>query len=56
MADKTAESRGGFGTTVRAFAFDGDEVENRSWEGKTLVLASRKDFYSHLPEKVPVWH
>ena len=40
MADKTAESRGEFGTTVRAFAFDGDEVKYRSWEGKTLALAS----------------
>ena len=44
MADETAESGGGFGTTVRAFAFDGDEVKYRSWEGKTLALASSKGF------------
>ena len=40
MADETAESGGGFGFTVRAFAFDGDEVKYRSWEGKTLALTS----------------
>ena len=39
-----AESGGGFGSTVRAFAFDGDEVKYRSWEGKTLALASSKEF------------
>ena len=44
MADETAESGGGFGATVRAFAFDGDEVKYRSWEGKTLALASSKGF------------
>ena len=42
--DETAESGGGFGSTVRAFAFDGNEVKYRSWEGKTLALASSKGF------------
>ena len=44
MVDRTAESGTGFGATVRAFAFDGDEVKYRSWEGKTLALASSKGF------------
>ena len=44
MADETAESGGGFGSTVRAFVFDGDEVKYRLWEGKTLALASSKGF------------
>ena len=44
MADEAAEFGGGFGTTVRAFAFDGDEVKYRSWEGKTLALTSSKGF------------
>ena len=45
MVDKTAESRTGFGTTVRAFAFNGDEVKYGSWEGgKTLALARSKGF------------
>jgi hypothetical protein len=34
----------GYGITVRAFAFDGDEVKYRSWEGKTLALAGSKGF------------
>ena len=34
----------GYGTTVRAFAFDGDESKFRSWEGKTLALAGSKGF------------
>ncbi len=34
-----------FGSTIRAFAFDGgDETKFRSWEGKTLALASSKPF------------
>ena len=33
-----------FGSTIRAFAFDGDETKFRSWEGKTLALASSKSF------------
>jgi hypothetical protein len=45
MVDETVESGTGFSTTVRAFAFDGDEVKYRSWEGnKTLALASSKGF------------
>jgi hypothetical protein len=44
MADETAESGAGFGTTVRAFAFDGDKVKYRSWEGKTLALTRSKGF------------
>ena len=33
-----------FGATIKAFAFDGDETKFRSWEGKTLALASSKAF------------
>ncbi len=33
-----------FGSTIRAFAFDGDETKFRSWEGKSLALASSKSF------------
>jgi hypothetical protein len=33
-----------FGTTVRAFAFNGDDTKFRPWEGKTLALASSKGF------------
>ena len=33
-----------FGTTVRAFAFDGEEAKYRSWEGKTIALAGSKGF------------
>jgi hypothetical protein len=33
-----------FGSTIRAFAFDGEETKFRSWEGKTLALASSKSF------------
>ena len=44
MVDKTSESGTGFGTTVRAFAFDSNEVKYRSWKGKTLALASSKTF------------
>jgi hypothetical protein len=46
--NKTAESRTGFGTTVCAFAFDGDEVKYRTWEGTTLALASSKGFLRAL--------
>ena len=47
-----AESRGGFGTTVRTFVFDGDEVKYRSWEGKTpLALANLKEFLLALPRE-----
>ena len=42
MVDEQSES--GYGTTVRAFAFDGDEAKYRSWEGKTLALAGSKGF------------
>ena len=43
MVDEQSES--GYGTTtVRAFAFDGDEVKYRSWEGKTLALSASKGF------------
>ena len=45
MMDEQSESGTGFGTTVCAFVFDGDEeVKYRSWEGKTLALASSKGF------------
>ena len=45
MVDKTAEFGTGFGTTVRAFASNGDEVKYGSWEGgKTLALARSKGF------------
>ena len=38
------EKDSSFGATIRAFAFDGDETKFRSWEGKTLALASSKSF------------
>jgi Zinc knuckle len=38
------QSESGYGTSVRAFAFDGDEAKYRSWEGKTLALAGSKGF------------
>jgi hypothetical protein len=46
MVDKQLES--GYGTTVRAFAFDGDEAKYRSWEGKTLAFAGSKGFWLAL--------
>ena len=33
-----------FGTTVRAFKFDGDESTFRVWESRTLALAEAKGF------------
>ena len=39
-----ADIESGFGTAVRAFAFNGDETSFRSWEGKTLALAGSKGF------------
>ena len=42
MVDEQSES--GYGTTVHAFAFDGDEAKYRSWEGKTIALAGSKGF------------
>jgi hypothetical protein len=42
MVNKQYES--GYGTSVCAFAFDGDEVQYRSWEGKTLAFAGSKGF------------
>jgi hypothetical protein len=38
------DSESNFGTTVCAFAFNGDETSFRSWEGKTLALAASKGF------------
>jgi hypothetical protein len=38
------DSESNFGTTVRAFAFNGDETKFRSWEGKTRALAGSKGF------------
>ena len=38
------DSESNFGTTVRAFAFNGDETKFRAWEGKTLALAASKGF------------
>jgi hypothetical protein len=49
MVDEQSES--GYGTTVRAFAFDGDEAKYRSWEGKTLALASSKGFLLALTKE-----
>ena len=42
MVDDTQDTS--FGSTVRAFAFDGDETKFRAWEGKTLALAGSKGF------------
>ena len=42
MASEDSESN--FGTTVRAFAFNGDETKFRAWEGKTRALAASKGF------------
>jgi hypothetical protein len=42
MVDETQDTS--FGSTVRAFAFDGDETKFRAWEGKTLALAGSKGF------------
>ena len=49
------DSDSNFGTTVRAFAFNGDDTKFRSWEGKTLALASSKGFMLALTrgETVP---
>ena len=49
------DSDSNFGTTVRAFAFNGDDTKFRSWEGKTLALASSKGFLLALTrvEAVP---
>ena len=49
------DSESNFGTTVRAFAFNGDETKFRSWEGKTLALAASKGFLLALtkPEARP---
>ena len=49
------DSESNFGTTVRAFAFSGDETMFRSWEGKTLALAASKGFLLALTsaEKKP---
>jgi sulfite reductase alpha subunit-like flavoprotein len=41
----------GFGTTVRAFAFDGEEAKYRSWEGKTIALAGSKGFLLALTKE-----
>jgi hypothetical protein len=51
MVDETSDSGTGFGTTVRAFAFNGDEVRYRSEVGKTLALASLKGFLLALVTK-----
>ena len=49
------DSDSNFGTTVRAFAFNGDETKFRAWEGKTLALAASKGFLLALTtaEKKP---
>ena len=49
------DSDSNFGTTVRVFAFNGDDTKFRSWEGKTLALASSKGFMLALTrgETVP---
>ena len=49
MVNEQYES--GYGITVRAFAFDGDEVKYRSWEGKTLALAGSKGFLLALTKE-----
>jgi hypothetical protein len=38
------DSESNFGTTVCAFAFNGDEIKFCAWEGKTLALAASKGF------------
>ena len=43
-----------FGTTVRSFAFDGEESKFRAWEGKTLAIASSKSFLLALTKKEPI--
>jgi Zinc knuckle len=40
-----------FGTSVRAFMFDGDEAKYRSWEGKTLALAGSTGFLLALTKE-----
>ena len=49
MVNEQYES--GYGLTVRAFAFDGDEVKYRSWEGRTLALAGSKGFLLALTKE-----
>lgn len=49
MVEEQTES--GFGTAVRAFAFDGDEAKYRSWEGKTVALAGSKGFLLALTKE-----
>ena len=39
------------GATVRAFAFDGDETKFRTWEGKSIALASAKGFLLALTQE-----
>ena len=41
-----------FGTAVRAFKFDGDELKFRVWESRTLALAEAKGFLTALVTKV----
>ena len=36
MVVKDTDSLSAYGTTVRAFAFDGDATKFRAWEGKTF--------------------
>ena len=51
----TEDSESHFGTTVCAFAFNGDETKFHAWEGKTLALAASKGFLLALTmtEKKP---
>ena len=44
MVVEDTDSSSAYGTTVRAFAFDGDATKFRAWEGKTLAFASAKGF------------
>jgi hypothetical protein len=44
MVVEDSDTSSAYGTTVRAFAFDGDATKFRAWEGKTLAFASAKGF------------
>ena len=49
MVDEQSESE--YGTTVRAFAFDGDEAKYRSWEEKTKKQKKTKYQFTVLPRR-----
>ena len=49
----TEEADTSYGTTIRAFKFDGDEANFRVWEGRTLALAEAKGFLTALTKVSP---